>query len=277
MTGQIILFIIYSALIVIIAKYMLYYCVRRIAGILKFKNKTIGQILGYLTSMPELISTLFIAQHGMILTVTYNVLSSNVINIILAIIVTGAFGRFKYLKGNKFRIEYIIIAFSIIFPMLMIKFNMLANASTILICLVLYLLYLYIIRKLGLEPQEEMFKEVEEESEKKKYNIPIAVTMYSIIILTGICLLYFLGDKLGDIVYSLGSTYKVSELILGIIIGFITSMPEMTTFIESYVNNKGKNEHKGAEELVNNVVASNVANLLIIQAIGILIFMIFNT
>ena len=51
---EIIKFIIYSALIVLISKYILVTTLRKLAESLKLKPKTVGNIAGYATSIPEL-------------------------------------------------------------------------------------------------------------------------------------------------------------------------------------------------------------------------------
>lgn len=53
---EIIKFIIYSGLIVIISKYILVSTLRRLAETLNFKAKTVGDIAGIATSMPELLT-----------------------------------------------------------------------------------------------------------------------------------------------------------------------------------------------------------------------------
>ena len=53
---EIIKFIIYSALIVLISKYILVTTLRKLAESLKLKPKTVGNIAGYATSIPELLT-----------------------------------------------------------------------------------------------------------------------------------------------------------------------------------------------------------------------------
>ena len=53
---EIIKFIIYSGLIVIISKYVLVKALRALAEHLDFKAKTVGQIAGIATSVPEFLT-----------------------------------------------------------------------------------------------------------------------------------------------------------------------------------------------------------------------------
>lgn len=49
-------FIIYSGVIVLISKYILVKTLRKLAENLNLKSKTVGNIAGYATSMPELLT-----------------------------------------------------------------------------------------------------------------------------------------------------------------------------------------------------------------------------
>ena len=53
---EIVRFIFYSALIVIISKFVLVKALRDLAESLNLKAKTVGNIAGYATSMPELLT-----------------------------------------------------------------------------------------------------------------------------------------------------------------------------------------------------------------------------
>ena len=53
---EIIKFIFYSGLIVIISKYILVSTLRKLAETLNFKAKTVGNIAGIATSIPELLT-----------------------------------------------------------------------------------------------------------------------------------------------------------------------------------------------------------------------------
>ena len=75
-------FIIYSGLIVIISKYILVKTLRKLAENLSLKPKTIGDIAGYATSVPELLTISASSLRGLTGASMYNILSSNVINLI---------------------------------------------------------------------------------------------------------------------------------------------------------------------------------------------------
>lgn len=53
---EIIKFIVYSTLIVLISKYILVEALRKLAQSLRLKANTVGNIAGYATSVPELLT-----------------------------------------------------------------------------------------------------------------------------------------------------------------------------------------------------------------------------
>ena len=75
---EIVKFLFYSILIVVISKYSLVKILRKIGALLKLKPKTIGNIAGIATSIPEFLTVSFSALTGLITTSTYNIISSNI-------------------------------------------------------------------------------------------------------------------------------------------------------------------------------------------------------
>ena len=75
-------FLIYSGVIVLISKYILVTTLRKLAETLDLKPKTIGDIAGYATSMPELLTIGVSSFSGLISASVVNVISSNTINFI---------------------------------------------------------------------------------------------------------------------------------------------------------------------------------------------------
>ena len=59
-----------------------------------------------------------------------------------------------------------------------------------------------------------------------------------------------------------------------VLLGFITSIPELITFFESqkHYKKKSKDDILGVVEATNNLFTSNILNLFVIQSIGIVIY-----
>ena len=92
---EIIQFLFYAGLIVVISKEILVRTLRSLAENLKLKPKTVGDIAGIATSVPELLTISAASINGLIGAGIYNVLSSNVINLIQYV------GAISLNKNNK--------------------------------------------------------------------------------------------------------------------------------------------------------------------------------
>ena len=79
---EIVEFAIYAGLIVLISKKILVKTLRNLAENLNLKPKTVGDIAGVATSVPELLTIGASSFNGLLSASIYNVLSSNVINLI---------------------------------------------------------------------------------------------------------------------------------------------------------------------------------------------------
>ena len=97
--------------------------------------------------------------------------------------------------------------------------------------------------------------------------------MYTIFLIAIAILLYIVGNLLSGILESLCMKFNVPQMVIGILLGFITSIPELITFFEAQKHHKKEeNARDGVVEATNNLLTSNILNLFMIQAIGIIIY-----
>lgn len=272
---EIIKFIIYSALIVLISKYILVTTLRKLAESLKLKPKTVGNIAGYATSIPELLTITTSSLRGLSGASIYNIISSNVINFIQYIGAILLNKNVDKIKNRAIITDIILVIFTILIPIVLLKMNIELNIMIVPIFVILYILFRVIndnVHKMYLKNEDEKIEheiEVEEEKESKNRFQTIKYIIY--LIITGI-LLYFVGDKLGNTLENLCKLFNISEAIIGILLGFITSIPELMTFFESQKHYKKEDDDMlGVVEATNNLLTSNILNLFAIQTIGILI------
>lgn len=272
---EIIKFIIYSALIVLISKYILVTTLRKLAESLKLKPKTVGNIAGYATSIPELLTITTSSLRGLSGASVYNIISSNVINFIQYIGAILLNRNVDKIKNRAIITDIILVIFTILIPIVLLKMNIELNIMIAPIFVILYILFRVIndnVHKMYLKNEDEKIEheiELEEEKESKNRFQTIKYIIY--LVITGF-LLYFVGDKLGNTLETLCKLFNISEAIIGILLGFITSIPELMTFFESQKHYKKEDDDMlGVVEATNNLLTSNILNLFAIQTIGILI------
>ena len=276
---EVVQFVFFSGLIVLISKNILVKTLRNLAENLSLKPKTVGDIAGVATSVPELLTICASSFNGLISASVYNVLSSNVINLIqysAAIILNK---NQKALKNKAIRVDIILVIITIILP---IFFIMLKSEFQLAMVPVLILLYIGFKKinsnahKLYLQKEDKEIEAAQEKEDRWERGNKRKVTKnVCILIVTGI-LLFVVGNLLGNTLETLCSRFDVPQLVVGIVLGFVTSIPELITFFESQRHHKNaQNDMLGVIEATNNLLMSNVMNLFVIQSIGIVIFSIF--
>ena len=292
---EIVQFLVYSGLIVLISKYILVRALRSLAEKLNLKPKTVGDIAGVATSVPELLTIGVASIKGLLGASIYNVLSSNIINLIQYAGAIALNKNQKALKNKAIKADIILVIITIILPLLFSSIK-----SEFQLAMVPLLIFLYIgckkinndTHKLYLN-EEEINKEntkisTEADTEEninfgKNINIKKGANLVNkpkilkdivILIITGV-LLFFIGDLLGDTLDTLCRMFNVPEVVIGIVLGFVTSIPELITFFEAQRHHKNsQNDMLGVIEATNNLLMSNMMNLFVIQSIGIILFSI---
>lgn len=276
-------FVVLSLAIVGIAKYLLVPVLRKISQLLKLGAKASGNIAGFATSIPELLTVTFSASVGFIGASIYNILSSNVINLIQYIFSIYLNKNQKYIRNRAIKIDLFLVIITIIIPSGLIGFNIGLNTNTVIIFVLLMCLFYYInhnahklyLKKEGQEIlEEEIKKEKEENRFKRKSKKTVIVYWIYLILITFV--LYMIGEFLRESLTNLSLVFGFPEVLLGILLGIITSIPELITFIEAQRKEKVKKSEEanklGVIEATNNLLTSNVLNLFLIQSIGILIY-----
>ncbi len=273
---EIIKFFVYAILIVMISKYMLVKALRKLAENLKLKPRTIGNIAGFATSIPELLTVTVSSFKGLIGTSLYNIISSNVINFIQYTVSLIINKNYKVIKNKGIIIQNILVMITIIFPMILLKLENILNRIIAFTLIVMYFVFNWISKKVHERYlSNEDIKIKERDKEQERYKNKQSYIYIGYILIAGI-LLYFIGNALGSVLENLSEIFGIAEWILGVLLGFITSIPELITFFESQKHYKEKEEKRafGVIEATNNLLTSNMLNLFIIQAIGIVIYIV---
>ena len=114
------------------------------------------------------------------------------------------------------------------------------------------------------------------EESKKIGGRKAIVIKYIIYLLVTAIGLYIVGNSLSNVLTNLCNIFNIPEILLGVALGFITSLPELITFFESQKHYKNEDSNElGVIEATNNLLTSNILNLFVIQTIGIIIYTIF--
>lgn len=279
MIWEFIKFMFFSGLIVIISKYALVPVLRKLAESLNLKPKTVGNIAGIATSVPELLTVSFSAVTGLSVASAYNIISSNIINSVQYLLAIFMNKNQKHLQNRALKIDLILVLLTIIIPIAMLAFHMEFSIGIVPIFILLFLLFYFInhnVHKLYLNKVTEEERKIEEEEKwvrgKKKI-----IIKYTVLLLIISILLYVIGNLLSDTLESLCVQFQIPQLVIGILLGFITSIPELITFFEAQKHHKEQeNGEDGVIEATSNLLTSNILNLFAIQSIGILLFSIFS-
>ena len=272
---EIIKFIIYSGLIVLISKYILVTTLRKLAEAMNLKAKTVGDIAGYATSVPELLTITTSSLRGLTGASVYNILSSNVINLIQYLGAILLNKNASKLRNKAIVIDLVMVFFTIAIPIVFLKLDIELKLAVVPLFIILYFLFMVLnnnVHKLYLKNEDEELEEKIEEERKEQKKNPRKVLRYVfVLIVTGV-LLFIIGEMLGDTLENLCNLFGVSEVIVGILLGLVTSLPELITFFEAQRHYKKVDDDMlGVVEATNNLLTSNILNLFAIQSVGILI------
>lgn len=278
--AEIIKLIFLTVIIVLISKYVLVLYLRKFAETLNLRPRTVGNIAGFATSTPELLTVSFSAATGLISTGIYNILMSNIVSLILYSLSIIINKNIVLLKNKAIITDIVLAIIAIIIPIILITINVQFNIILVPIFILLYFLFYRIdlnAHKLFLKNgYNEIYEKISEETKFMKGKKEKTIRYSIILVIAAICL-FFVGNKLGEVLDNLCIQFGMPELFLGVLLGFATSIPELITFFEAQKYHKnGENTKLGVIEATNNLLSANLTCLFIVQSVGIIIFAIFN-
>ncbi len=230
--------------------------------------------------MPELLTVFFSSVQGLFGASLYNIISSNVINFIQYICAIKINKNSYVIRKNRaLKIELGIVVVTIIIPILMTALEIDANITVVPIFVLLFIM-LYFVKQNAYKVykinsmSESQEKEIEEEKRWVKNKKKIAINTCFKLLGVGI-ILFVIGNLLGNTLESFSYNFNIPEWVIGIILGFVTSIPELITFIEAQKHHgKETSDEHGVIEATSNLFASNMLNLFVIESIGIVTYVI---
>lgn len=257
-----------AAAIVGSVRFLLIPGIGKIGAALKFSAKVRGQMIGYATSVPELTVLVAGALAGVFNAGLWNIAASNIINWVLFLATVFAFRQQFDLKNKVFADEIVFGILSVVIPLLMFAAHIGTTYATIAGLLGFFVFYKVMDKRLN--------------KAGKPAPLPPGVengTVFggSVFLVIGILVVLLAGKFLGSSAGALIMQLNVPAWAVGWILGLVTSVCELASFVEIYRIHKPKNspEHiKDTQEAIDALVASNVSNLGLILPLGMLVYLL---
>jgi Ca2+/Na+ antiporter len=256
-----------AAVTVVAVRFLVVRGIEILCARLGWSRKTKGQILGYATSVPELVMVVASARMGVFDAGLWNVVSSNIINWILFLSAVVAYRQVRGLVSARFVDEILFGLASVALPLALIGFDVEPGAVVAGVLVGVFILYKVLDRLFN---REERAPEMPGDEVRGGVGrgVIVGVAGVGLVLVAG----RFLGVSAGDLVMR----FDTPAWLVGWIVGFITSLPEMASFFEVYRLSKKRGQlHRvdATQNVLDALVASNMVNLGVILPTGVLLFL----
>jgi Ca2+/Na+ antiporter len=260
--------VISAAVIVGAVRFLLVPGIARIGAALKFSPKVRGQMVGYATSIPELTVLVAGAFAGVFKAGLWNIASSNIINGALFLLTVFAFRQQMDLKNRRFIDEIVFAILSVVIPLLLFAVRAGTGFGVVAGLIGFFVFYKVMDKRLN-KAEAPAILPPGAEGGTLGGGAAFLVVGLGLILLAG----RFLGGSAGALIKQL----NVPAWAVGWILGLVTSVCELTSFIEIYRIHKPKDSPthiRDTQEALDALVASNIANLGLILPIGMVVYLL---
>lgn len=254
-----------SAVVTVLAvRLLVIHGIEVVCARLGWSVKTKGQIIGYATSMPELVMVIASAMVGVFEAGLWNVASSNIINWVLLLAAVAAYRQYRELLSPIFFDEIAFGVISVALPLVLIGFDVQMGLAAAGILLGVFIVYKWLDHLLN--------RKTSNSEEEGTIHGGLGLGLAALIGGIGLILVAgrFLGISAGDLV----TRFDTPAWLVGWIVGVITSLPEMASFFEVYRLSKKRGQlHRldDTQNVLDALAASNMSNLGIILPIGMFV------
>jgi Ca2+/Na+ antiporter len=260
-----------AAVIVAAVRFLLISGLDTVCASLRWSAKVKGQLIGYATSLPELVVIVTSAWAGVFSAGFWNIASSNIINCTLFLAAIIFYRQLGELKSARFLDELTFTILSVVLPIAMYSLHLAHNFHTVLILFGVFAAYKWLDIVFNPKPQPA--------AEKNGSRTQAGRTLISGIpmLLAGILLIMLAGRFLSRAAESLVLQLSIPGWLIGWLLGVITSIPEMASFFEIYRVEKKRGDAttlRDTQQALDALVSSNLCNLGIILPIGLLIYLL---
>lgn len=251
--------------IILLVKYGLVPGIDRLSAALGWSLKARGKATGYATSVPELVTLVAAGLAGVWQVGLWNIASSNLINLSLALAAIVFHRRIPDLLDRRYLKELVFATIGIVAPLVLMSFGLDTHVAVIPTLLILFVAYVLLDRGDGETPEgQEQF-----EGASPARGLVFILVSLALIVLAG----DFLGSATRDVVHQM----QVPAAAVGWILGVVTSLPEAVTFFlvfstDRVVGTGGRQSQM--QELLDNLAASNMSNSGLIYPLGLAVFLL---
>lgn len=235
---------------------------------LRFGPKLRGQILGYATSLPELVVVISSAIAGVFDAGFWNITSSNIINWSLFLAAVFFYRQTGDLKRKIFIDEIFFGLISVILPLVLFFFKAQTSVWLATILVAVFFIYKILDHHINLGTNNTVTLQINQRG----------IIRSTIMIILGLLSIIITGMFIGTTAQTLISEFRIPSWTIGWLLGFVTSVPEMTGFLEIYRKYKIQGSLSGiqdTQEALDTLVSSNMCNLGIILPVGVYLTVLF--
>lgn len=257
-----------AAAIVGSVRFLLVPGIGKVGAALKFSPKVRGQMIGYATSVPELTVLVAGALAGVFNAGLWNIASSNIINGVLFFLTVLAFRQQMDLKHKRFIDEIVFGILSVVIPLLLFAAGIGTGYIVAGALIGFFVFYKVMDKRLNEGGKPAVLPPGSENG---------TVLGGSLFMVAGLAVILLSGRFLGSSAGALIKTLNVPAWAVGWILGLVTSVCELTSFIEIYRIHKPKDSPthlRDTQEALDALVASNIANLGLILPIGMIVYLL---
>ncbi len=262
---SVLLMIVSAAFIILAVRFGLLRGLDQLGAALSWSAKARGQATGYATSVPEFVCLVAAGLAGVWEAGLWNIASSNIINAVLMVVAVVRYRQLRDLFHRRFLDEILFAAAAVVVPLVLMQFALDRSVAVVPILLVFFVFYRIVDARVN-KPAPE--GDIEPASGSLPLGLILVTTGLVAIVIAGT----FLGSATEDVVNQLG----VHAALAGWILGLCTSLPEMVTFMAVYSTARDAGELDGladTQEALDNLTASNMANVGLIYPIGLAIYL----
>ncbi len=197
----------------------------------------------------------------------WNIASSNIINWVLLCSAVLFYHQQRDLFQRQFLDEILFATVAVLVPLSLMHFKLDQSPLIIIGLFGFFALYKVLDIRLNVAPEEPELVRVSHGG----------LGLGLLFVTMSLVLIIIAGNSLGKSAQTIVHTVGVPAWAVGWILGFATSVPEMTSFFHTYAAAKRRNElHllSDTQEALDNLTASNMANLGLIYPFGLAVFLL---